>query len=883
VITGDLWRRLVRLLRRDRFREELEEEMRLHQALRAEAQRQTGMTPEAAANASRRAFGNLGVALEASQDAWGGRWLDALGQDLRFAVRTLLKSPRAVSTIALLGLGLGVTTALFSVFSAVVLRPVPFPAAEQLVVVWSTFGTANRASPSYPDFVDWRAASQPGSLQMAFVRGKSATIRRSTGAETMLLALVSEGYFRVLGARPAMGRLFTPADERADAPRVVVLTHETWQQKFGGATEVLGSTASFADGPAVIVGVLPRGWGYPTMVEAFTPIASTGSVREDLTRRDLRGDNIVIGRLAAGASLEQSTLNLGMIATRLATTYPENAGFGIRLESLVELEASGARANVLLLLLAAVSLLVLLTSNVANLSLIGVLGRSQEFAIREALGAGRSRVARQLVIENLTLALAASAVGVLVAVVMGRILVRIAPVGLPGLDSVTLNWPLFAVAGGLAIVCGLSSALLPVITAGRINVIAAVQEGGRGASEGRGRGVAVTILVATETGVAVALLIVMALLLQSFQRLRAIDPGFEPERLVALRVAPPQDRYATGGAQSRIYSQIEEAVRAVPGVTEATIVNHLAMTGTGTTTPVRLDGRSADDSMALAGLRTVSPSYFTTMGVPLRRGRLFGAADMDSTARVAIIDELFVARYFAGRDPIGERIVVERRAPGPDYSKALALTVVGVVENVRQYFLTQELEPTVYVPAATEPWWAMYVVARVSGPPGAFVERLRAAVREVDPDVPVSQRVVVQDLPRLKLPQERFTTTVLVVFASTAMVVALMGMYGMVAYTAAQRRRDIAIRVALGAPPRAILRQLVVTSLWPTAIGVVIGIGGAVLIGRVLRSLLFGVTMYDPLTLVSVVTVVVVGAVAAAVIPALRASKLPPHTALAVA
>jgi predicted lysophospholipase L1 biosynthesis ABC-type transport system permease subunit len=209
--------------------------------------------------------------------------------------------------------------------------------------------------------------------------------------------------------------------------------------------------------------------------------------------------------------------------------------------------------------------------------------------------------------------------------------------------------------------------------------------------------------------------------------------------------------------------------------------------------------------------------------------------------------------------------------------------VVGVVENVRQYALTDELEPTVYVPAAVEPWRAMYVVARVSGTPGAFVERLRAAVREVDPDVPVSQRVVVQDLPRLKLPQERFTTTVLVVFASTAMVVALMGMYGMVAYTAAQRRRDIAIRVALGAPPRAILRQLVVTSLWPTAIGVVIGIGGAVLIGRVLRSLLFGVTMYDPLTLVGVVTVVVVGAVAAAVIPALRASKLPPHTGLAVA
>jgi predicted permease len=531
-----------------------------------------------------------------------------------------------------------------------------------------------------------------------------------------------------------------------------------------------------------------------------------------------------------------------------------------------------------------VSLLVLLTSNVANLSLIGVLGRSQEFAIREALGAGRSRVARQLVIENLTLALAASAVGVLVAVVMGRILVRIAPVGLPGLDSVTLNWPLFGVAGGLAIVCGLSSALLPVITAGRINVIAAVQEGGRGASEGRGRGVAVTILVATETGVAVALLIVMALLLQSFQRLRAIDPGFEPERLVALRVAPPQDRYATGGARSRIYSQMEEAVRALPGVTEAAIVNHLPMTGAGTSTPVRLAGGSApNDSMALAGLRTVSPSYFTTMGVPFRRGRRFVAPDMDSTARVAIIDELFVARYFAGRDPIGERIVVERRAPGPDYSKALALTVVGVVENVRQYALTVELEPTVYVPAATEPWWAMYVVARVSGTPGAFVERLRAAVREVDPDVPVSQRVVVQDLPRLKLPQERFTTTVLVVFASTAMVVALMGMYGMVAYTAAQRRRDIAIRVALGAPPRAILRQLVVTSLWPTAIGVVIGIGGAVLIGRVLRSLLFGVTMYDPLTLVGVVTVVVVGAVAAAVLPALRASKLPPHTALAVA
>jgi len=299
---------------------------------------------------------------------------------------------------------------------------------------------------------------------------------------------------------------------------------------------------------------------------------------------------------------------------------------------------------------------------------------------------------------------------------------------------------------------------------------------------------------------------------------------------------------------------------------------------------VRPDGRSApDDSMALAGLRTVSPSYFTTMGVPFRRGRRFGAADMDSTARVAIIDELLVARYFAGRDPIGERIVVERRAPGPDFGQALALTVVGVVENVRQYALTDELEPTVYVPAAVEPWRAMYVVARVSGTPGAFVERLRAALREVDPDVPVSQRVVVQDLPRLKLPQERFTTTVLVVFASTAMVVALMGMYGMVAYTAAQRRRDIAIRVALGAPPRAILRQLVVTSLLPTAIGVVIGIGGAVLIGRVLRSLLFGVTMYDPLTLVGVVTVVVVGAVAAAVIPALRASKLPPHTALAVA
>ena len=325
-------------------------------------------------------------------------------------------------------------------------------------------------------------------------------------------------------------------------------------------------------------------------------------------------------------------------------------------------------------------------------------------------------------------------------------------------------------------------------------------------------------------------------------------------------------------------------MRAVPGVAQAALVNHLPMTGSGTSTPMRVGAAASRDFAELVGLRTISPAYLATMGISLRRGRAFSDADMDSTARVAIIDKAFAERYFGGRDPLGERIEVGRRVPDEsDFGNKLSLTVVGVADDVRQYTLTETLKPTVYVPRTVEPWPSVYLVAQVNGTPGAYIEQLRAAVAKVDPDVSLSDRLIVQDLPALKLPQERFTTTVLIVFACTALIVAFVGVYGFVAYTVTQRRRELVIRVALGARSRAILRQLLVTSLLPATVGVILGIGGAALMSRVVRNLLFGVTTYDPLTFAVVGALVVVVSVVASVLPALRVMNLPPRDALVAA
>src|SRR6059058_5242129 len=671
--------------------------------------------------------------------------MDAVLQDLRYAVRTLRKSPGfATAAILTLALAIGSNTAVFSVVNGVLLRPLPFAEQDRLFMLAEQSRQGAFRPPSYPTFLDWRAQSS-AFAGLAYVRGGGQRLAGPEGVQSLVVSAVSTGFFATLGERPLVGRLFTPDEERSGA-HVAVLSYAQWQRRFGGDPHILGKTLSLTAGVFSVVGVLPRDVAYPPWAseQLYIPIATVAATDRALTQRGFHADCRIIGRLKPGVTAEQAKTDLDGVARREAATYPEfNADWiSVALFPLRDEILGETTPRQLLVLLAAVALVLMIGCvNVANLTLARAGARSRELAIRLALGAGRGRVVRQLLTESLVLASVGAALGVLTAYGAVALLKRAAPAVLPRLETVQLDGWVLAFALGLTVVTAVAVGLLPALRAARPDLTDSLKEGTAGAGTGHGRQRLRAGLVTSEIALAVVLVVGAGLLIRSLWQLRAVNPGFDPQGLVAFWISPPPLRAQDPARLAALYTQVEDAARALPGVTSAALTNFTPLSGGGLPSPVEIPGRAPDPVRdPRVWFMTVSPGYFRTMRIPVRAGREFTEADLNAGTAV-LVNEAFVRAFWPGLeiDPLGRPLTLHKAVQGrPDFGEAMPGTVVGVVGDVHHFGLAAPAEPQLYVPFTRNVWGHMSLVVRTAVAPAAFLATLSRAVRQVDPDIPMT-------------------------------------------------------------------------------------------------------------------------------------------------
>jgi putative ABC transport system permease protein len=818
--------------------------------------------------------------------------------DLRLALRALRRTPGFVAAAVLtLGLGIGATTAIFSVVDATLLRPLPYRDAEQLVTLWShREDPTAEIPPSYADFEDWRrGAAGPGRRvqDMAFARSESLLLRGGDGARMVNTAFVSDGFFRTVGGRPLLGRTVTADEERAGGARTIVLGHRLWQARFGGDPTVVGRTLDFAQGSYTVVGVMPPGYEYPgRWAEAWAPLAplaaNDATVRARLARRELRVDARVIARLAPDASTRAAQADLATVARRLAAEQAtSNRDWGVHVTPLREQLVQGVR-QALLVLLGAVGLLLLVAcADVANLSLVRALARTRELSVRAALGATRTRLARQLLAESVVIALGGGVLGAGLAVIGVAVLRRAAPAvtlfsATPTLDTLAVDGRVL----GFALAASLATALLfgvvPALHATRDGASGAMREGARGAdATGAGRR-ARDAVVALQIALTLVLLVGAGLLGRSFANLRTHTPGFPIERLVMMRIEPLDARHGTPEQLVALYDRLRVAAAAIPGARSAGFVNHLPMTGA-VGTDVRVPG-GADSLMAI--FRVVDGAYFATAGIPVRRGR--GLTDMAAAARPGSVDVPVVVsaelarQHWPRGDALGRPLTVFKQVSGrADFGQPIPALVVGVADDVKLASLEEtDPIPTVYVPMTANPWRWGFLVVRAAGDPATLVSDLRRAVREVDPDLPLTD--VTTGAARLEdaTAERRFNLVIIAAFAGSALLLAAVGLYAVVAHGVGQRRGELGIRAVLGALPGALVLLVLREGARVAAIGLGVGLALALAATRLLSGMLFGVGVRDLSTYLGVTVLLAVVALLAAFVPARRAAGVSPSAAL---
>ena len=871
---GELWRRLRFLLHRERFREELEEEIRLHRALRADD----------------RTFGNPGIIEEQSRDAWGSRWLDALSQDLRYGVRTLRRAPGfTVAAVITLALAIGANTAVFSVVNGVLLRPLPFAHPDQLVMLAEQNEAGAIRPPSYPTFLDWQAEGADFSC-LAFIRGGGWRLTTADGVENVLASAVTPGFFDLLGERPLLGRLFTPDEERSGA-HVVVLSYALWMSRFGGDPGILGRSLSLTPGVFTVVGVLPHDVSYPPWTGAielqlYAPLAAIAAGTPALTERGFHADSRVIARLKPDVTAREANTALDGVARREAAAYPaSNAGWTSTSFIPLANELLGSAPQELAVLLAAVVLVLLIACvNVANLTLARAGARGREIAIRTALGAGRGRVSRQLLTESAILACSGAVCGLLGAAGAVRFLDHTAPTILPRLDTVHVDGAVLAFTAAVTVATTLLVGLAPALRAAPAGLVDSLKDGAGGGA-GRRRQRLRGVLVTGQIALAMILVVGAGLLVRTLWKLGAVDPGFRPDHLILFEVAPPADTGDSPARAAAFYRQIEEIARELPGVGGAALTNFAPLYDGGLPSPVAVPGRAPDsrhDPQVL--FQTVSPGYFATMGIPIRRGRELTEPDLAGSDAI-VVNQAFVEAYLTGPDPLGRSVVLHKAAQGrPDFGDAMNGTVVGVAANVHHFGLDVPSEPQIYVPFTRNVWGHMTLVVRTTVPPETLIPSLRNAVRAVDPDLVLAgatgrSAVTIMDA-RSRLAPRQFDATLLGAFAASALILAVVGIYGLLAYSVSQRRRELGIRVALGASRRGVTAIVVSEGMRLVGIGLVLGVAGSLVLTRLLAAQLYGVNPTDPTTFAVVAGGLAVAAFIACAIPALRAAGLDPMVSL---
>ncbi len=869
---AELWRRVVFYVRRRRFDHDLEEEMRAHLDMKTEEKIADGMEPDEARLAARREFGNVLGLRERSESVWAFASLDALAQDVRFAFRSMRRSPIfTFAAVLTLALGIGVNTAAFSVVRAVLIAPLPYPDAESLVAVSSENSASGDGSfgVSAADLLDLRRDQTSFSALCIYAPG-TMTVDDGERLEAVPSARVSDGFFEALGVAPLMGRVFA-AEEFQPGVSSVVISYDFWQQRFGGDPDVIGKTVPTARGQATVVGVMPRSFRLPWTAQMWGPMNLKSNEMEVHSDRYF----YALGRLAPGVERARGEAELRAGADRLAESFPvSNANWSVRLKSLRETLVGDTRPAIVVLFVATLLVLLIACANVAHLLLARATARLGEITIRSALGASRGRLVRQLVTENLVLSLAGGALGALGALATIDHAIALVP---PDLRVVRLEnaGVDFAVFGFALLVSLATAAIFGVALAfkGFGADASLVMRGGRSATSGRRLLMLRGVLVSAEVALTIVLAVGAGLLIKSMVNLGRVDIGIDSQNLAVVRISAPSLGPDQDAERVALYGRIAEAVRNVPGV--ATVSSSASVPlGFTLVFPYRIEGETQFGDSPDATYSPVSPGYFRELKIPLLAGREFAETDRMGGAKVAVINDAMRRRHFAGADPIGRQLTLNYKG------EEVTFDVVGVCGDLKQWDIAEQPIPEVFVSDLQFPWFNTALMVRTKGDPASVIPAVQSAIRSVDRLQAGTGATTLDRMVADGTARSRFLTILLGSFAALALLLAAIGIFGVMSYTVAQRTREIGIRMALGAQRATVVRMIVVRAMLLVAAGVVPGLVCAYALARLMGALLFGVEALDPIVLATTPAVLAFVALLACLLPARSAAAVDPITAL---
>jgi putative ABC transport system permease protein len=815
-------------------------------------------------------------------------------QDVRYGWRVLQRNRTFALVAALtLAIGIGANAAIFSAVDTFLLTPLPYPDPSRIVMVWNTDPSRNipRGTVSAPQFLDWRNMNRVFQ-EMAAWRPSFVTLTGGGEPEQVWSSHVSANFFRLLGTKPVVGRDFRPDEEQLGHEKVVMISYQLWQRRFSGDPRIVGKSIVLDYQPYQVIGVLPRQFslfGTHAALDIWFPLAFS---RAQLDRKNY--DLVVLARLKRGASIAQAQAQIETINSALKKQYPEmDPKTGTFIETLHSSLTHGVRPALLIFLWAVGFVLLIACANVANLMLARAASREREIALRAALGAGSTRILRQLLTESVLLSAIGGALGVIVAFGSIRLILVALPGGIhqiPFSDNMRLNGPVLAFTIGLSLLTGIIFGFAPALQIAHSSFGESLKEGGRGSTSGRRSHLLRSSLVVSEVALSVLLLIGAGLLIRSFVRLVSENLGFNPSNLMTMQVWLPADHYEAPAQTTNFFDQVLSRVRALPGVTRASAVDFLIFTGWTDYLDFDIAGRtprSAGDQFT-ARYRVVDWQYARTMGIRVVSGRDFNQSDGPTGAGVAMIDEQLARLYWSNENPVGQRIrihVVTTRAPWQAQERDGWLTIIGVLGNVHEWDWGTERIATIFLPLEQDPSRLMSLVIRVDGNPSSILPAVRHVVSSLDSNQPVTRVDMMESLISDSLAQRRLNMILLAVFATVALVLAAVGIYGVMAYAVSQRIHEIGIRMALGAEPADVLRMIVAEAMRLAALGLFIGLGASIALALDFRAWLFGAQIYgihsiDPVTFIGVPCLIASVAAIASYVPARRATRVDPLVAL---
>ena len=806
--------------------------------------------------------------------------MEQFKRNLRQAFRVSYKHPGFTLIVVLtLALGIGANTTMFSLVEAVLLRPLPYANADQIVQIWERSPTdAQKDRPvSAPNFIDWRTQNNVFQ-QVAALDLNDVNLSDGQSPERIGLSTVSPEFFPLMGVQPAVGSFFQYKEEESGDPHVLIVSNALWKRKFGGSSSIIGQTLRLDGVSYTVMGVMPAGFAFPTGADMWSPLEFGAAARPE--ERGAHGF-WAVGRLKPNVSLEQAQTEMNIIANRLAENYPgTNAGWTTNLTPLRQQLLGDSRLALLALFGAVGFVLLIACFNVGNLLFARAVSRRKEISIRNALGAGRRRIMQQFITESMMLTSVAGVIGFVLAWWATKVAVLLLPTSVEGIGGdavgVSLIGAVFTL--GVSLLMGLIFGIAPALTSSQVKLSQAMQDSARGMSEGRKLRGFRSFLTAAQVALSLVLLVGAGLLLKSFARLQTEKTGFQTANVLTMKVSLASNQYNETAARVAAFDKVLEQVKTVPGVKSAAVINRLPLeAGTAGLNTFEIEGQAnsgVQRDMPVAFERPASGGYFETMGIPLVRGRTFTKQDTADAPLVAIVDESAVQRYWPNEEAIGKRILYTRRG------KKLSLEIVGVVGSVKHNYLDAKMAPTIYRPVSQNPVANMLLLVRTSVEPRSVTESVARAVRTVDPDLPVASVRTMDDIANETAWRLRFVMSLLSAFALMAVGLAALGVYGVLNYNVTQRMREMAIRISLGARPVDVFRIIISKSLFLVVTGLAAGTAIALWLSRFLASFLYGVTALDLTIYLTVALVMTTVGLMAALVPARRATKVDPGLVL---